>query len=176
MTVGAQGPMFRVAGEDGAIGAQLVDERCRAGGAGQLCPAAASLDGRPSGPGEQNGEGAQVREDLILADIGVLGRGLQRWCSRGGTSRRPGRRTSTIRAAPAPPACQQPGQQVPADRAGCAVRGDWVGRIVARNGTGTARLPPAHNQAACGSGGADRLGRRGNSEAIIKRMMIDISY
>ena len=47
MTAGAQGPMFRVVGEDGAIGAQLVDER---------------------------------------------------WCSRGVTGRRPGRRTSTIRA------------------------------------------------------------------------------
>jgi hypothetical protein len=47
VTAGAQGPMFRVVGEDGAIGAQLVDER---------------------------------------------------WCSRGVTGRRPGRRTSTIRA------------------------------------------------------------------------------
>ena len=72
MTAGAQGPAIGVVGEDGAIGAQLVDERCRVGGAGQLCPAAASSGGCPGRRGEQDGEGGQVRQDLVLADVSVL--------------------------------------------------------------------------------------------------------
>ena len=72
MTAGAQGPAIGVVGEDGAIGAKLVDERCRVGGAGQLCPAAASSGGCPGRRGEQDGEGGQVWQDLVFADIGVL--------------------------------------------------------------------------------------------------------
>ncbi len=69
---GAQGPAIRVVGEDHAVGAQLVDQRSRAVRAGQLRQAAVSAVGLPGEAGQQDGEGGQVREDLVLADIGVL--------------------------------------------------------------------------------------------------------
>ena len=73
MTAGAQGPAIRVVAQDGAVGAQLVDERCRAVRAGQLRPAAAPSDGPPGMAGEEDGECGQVREeDLVFADVGVL--------------------------------------------------------------------------------------------------------
>ena len=72
MTASAQGPAIGVVGEDGAIGAKLVDERCRAGGAGQLCPAEASSGGCPRGAGQQDGEGGQVRQDLVLELLRVF--------------------------------------------------------------------------------------------------------
>jgi hypothetical protein len=65
--------------------------------------AAAPADELPGRTGEQDGNSRQVRQDLVLTDIGVLGPGgiggQQRWCSRGGTGRRPCRRTTLIPAA-----------------------------------------------------------------------------
>jgi hypothetical protein len=72
VTAGAQGPAGRVVGQDGAVGAQLVDQRGRAGGAGQLSGSAARPAGFAGITGEQDGDSGQVREDLVLADIAVL--------------------------------------------------------------------------------------------------------
>ena len=70
--VSAQGPVIRVVGEDGAVRTELVDERCRVGRPGQLRPDAAPAGGLPGGADQQDGQGGQVRQDLVLADIGVL--------------------------------------------------------------------------------------------------------
>ena len=72
MTAGAQGPAIRVVGQDGAVGAQPVDQRGRTGGAGQLSGSAARPAGFPGITCEQDGDSGQVREDLVLADISVL--------------------------------------------------------------------------------------------------------
>ena len=53
VTVGAQGPAGRVVGEDGAVGAQLVDQRGRTGGAGQRGGSAARPAGFPGITGER---------------------------------------------------------------------------------------------------------------------------
>ena len=101
VTASAQGPAIGVVGEDGAIGAKLVDERCRVGGAGQLCPAEASPRrvsprGRPAGwRGRPGAAGSGPRGHRRSS--GGRDRGRWRWCSRGGTGRQPGRRTRLIR-------------------------------------------------------------------------------
>ena len=52
VTAGVAGPAGRVVGEDGAVGAQLVDQCGRTGGAGQLSGSAARAAGFPGITGE----------------------------------------------------------------------------------------------------------------------------
>ena len=73
MAGGAQGTAVRVVGEDGAVGAELVDQGCCAVRAGQLRRAAVRPGGFAGGAGEQDGDGGQVREDLVLSHVGVRG-------------------------------------------------------------------------------------------------------
>lgn len=70
----AQGLAVWVVGEDGAVRAKLVDQGCCIVRAGQLRQAAVPASRSPGRACEQDGEGGQVRQDLVLADIGVLGR------------------------------------------------------------------------------------------------------
>ncbi len=56
VTAGAQGPAGRIVGEDGAVGAQLVDQRGRAGRAGQRGGSAARPAGFPGITGDQDGD------------------------------------------------------------------------------------------------------------------------
>jgi len=72
VAAGVQGPAIRVVSEDDAIGAQPVDQHGPVRGAGHLSGSAAVRSGYPGRRGEQDGEGGQVRQDLVLADIGVL--------------------------------------------------------------------------------------------------------
>src|SRR6185437_106833 len=73
VAVGAQGPAGRFVGEDGAAGAELVDQGCGTVRAGQLRQAAVCPVRFPGGDGEQDGDGGQVREDLVLPHVGVRG-------------------------------------------------------------------------------------------------------
>ena len=72
VTPGAERPVVRVIGQDNAIGAQLVDQHRRTGRAGHRSNAVAPRSRCPGGPGEQDAEGGQVRQDLVLADVSVL--------------------------------------------------------------------------------------------------------
>jgi hypothetical protein len=72
VTAGAERPACRVVGEDGAAGVELVDQGCGIIRAGQLCQAAVCPVRFTGGAGEQDGEGGQVREDLVLPHVGVL--------------------------------------------------------------------------------------------------------
>jgi hypothetical protein len=71
---GAQGLVVRVVGQHSACRTQLVNQvrgAVRAGQPGQA-PAARV---RFAAAGEEDGQGGQVRQDLVLADVGVLGPG-----------------------------------------------------------------------------------------------------
>jgi hypothetical protein len=70
---GAQGPAVWVVGEDDAADAELVDQGCCIGLAGYLSEAAVPAAGFPGRAGEQDGKGGQVRQDLVLAHVGVPG-------------------------------------------------------------------------------------------------------
>ena len=74
LAAGAQGPVIGVVGENDAIGAQLVDQSGRIIRSGQMrCTAAAAA--RCAGiADEQDADGGQVQQDLVLADIGILRR------------------------------------------------------------------------------------------------------
>jgi hypothetical protein len=69
LTAGAQGPGIGVVGEDDAAGAEPVDQGRRIARRG---------DGHAAFPvcrivtDEKDGEGGQVRQDLVLTDVGVL--------------------------------------------------------------------------------------------------------
>ena len=86
--------------------------------AGPVTWARPRFRGRAPAGGEQDGEGGQVGQDLVLAHVRVLrpagvragGAGVAVAAPVGGPSVGPRR----FKPAPAPPANQQPGQQVPA--------------------------------------------------------------
>jgi hypothetical protein len=64
--VGPQAPVLRIVGERATAGAQVVD---------QVRSLRRTSDRVYVALGEQDREGCQVRRDLVLADIGVLGPG-----------------------------------------------------------------------------------------------------
>ena len=137
VAVGVQGPAIRIVSEDDAIGAQPVDQHGPVRRAGHLSGSAALRSGYPGRRGRQDGDSGQVRRDLVLADIGVLrprgigdGRaGVPVAAPVGGPAIGPRR----FQPPSAPPARDQPGQQVPADRGsgraarrGRVLRGDEI--------------------------------------------------
>jgi hypothetical protein len=72
VAAGVQGPAIRVVGEDDAVGARPAGQHGAVRRAGHLSGSAAVRSGYPGRRGEQDGDSGQVRQDLILADIGVL--------------------------------------------------------------------------------------------------------
>jgi hypothetical protein len=64
---GAQGPVVHIVSEDDAIDAELVDQRCCIGGAGQLAGTDALAARSPGRAGEQDADSGQVGKDLVLA-------------------------------------------------------------------------------------------------------------
>src|SRR4029077_7242958 len=72
VTADAQGLADRVVGKYGAAGAELVDQGCCADRAAQLRQAAVPAGGFPGRTAEQDGDGGQVRQDLVLPHVGVL--------------------------------------------------------------------------------------------------------
>jgi len=67
----AECPVFRVVGEDGAVGAELVDQGCRAVRAGQLHQAEVPAGRSPGRGCKQDGDSGQVRENLVLPHVRV---------------------------------------------------------------------------------------------------------
>jgi hypothetical protein len=55
------------------MGAELVDQGSSIDWPGQLSYAAAAAGWRSGRTGEQDADGGQVRQDLVLADVGVAG-------------------------------------------------------------------------------------------------------
>src|SRR5580658_9885900 len=76
LVTGAQGPVVRVIGEDDAADAELVDQVCCTVRAGHLAGTGVRAAQFADAAGEQDGDGGQVRQDLVLAHVGV------RWSSR----------------------------------------------------------------------------------------------
>ena len=157
VAAGVQGPAIRVVSEDDAIGAQPVDQHGPVRRAGHLSGSAALRSGYPGRRGEQDGDSGQVRQDLVLADIGVLrprgigdGRaGVPVAAPVGGPAIGPRR----FQPPSAPPARDQPGQQVPADRGpgraarrGRVLRGDEISFADQRRVRGMFRDDPALGQ------------------------------
>ena len=99
-----QGPGVLVVGEGDLAVAQAPDRLGDAGRVGHVDPGSGAPPSAPGGlcPREQQVQGRQVRQDAILADVGVSpGPGLvwQRCCDRGGTGRRLSRWTRLIPSA-----------------------------------------------------------------------------
>ena len=126
-------------------------------------PRFASGGSCPAAPASRMAQGGQVRQDLVLADVGVLrpgrvrarGAGVAVAAPVGGLAVGPGR----FHPPPAPPAGQQPGQQVPARRraragprgAARVLGGDEVGladqrrvRRVPGDDPAVGQVPPLH--------------------------------
>ena len=131
---GADGPRVRVVGESDACGPQLIDQACRLTRSGDLQSAVRQ---RPIVATEEDGKGGQVRQNLILTDIGVLWPAGARAGGAGVAVAAPvGRlavRPSRFEPPPALAAGQQPGQQIPshsgarrAARRGGVLGGDKV--------------------------------------------------
>jgi hypothetical protein len=120
----AQGKIARVVGEDDTVGAEPVDQGCRIGRAGHLYETEVPAARFPGRAREQESESGQVRQNLVLAHARGLrpagvragGTGVAVAAPVGGLPVGPRR----LQAPPAPPACQEPGQQVPACAAGPA--------------------------------------------------------
>src|SRR6266702_5421222 len=66
---GADGPGVRAVGKGDACGAQLVDQACCLAWGGDLHGAVRQ---RLIVAVEEDGQGGQVRQDLVLTDVGVL--------------------------------------------------------------------------------------------------------
>lgn len=94
----------RVVGEDGARSSQLVDEVRGLGGAGGLHGATVVRHGVVSG---EDGQGGQVRQDLIFADVGVLRLAGSRAGGAGAAMAAP------VSGPPVGPGCFQPGPHLP---------------------------------------------------------------
>ena len=72
VVLAAESPLVRVVGEDAAHGAQAVDQirgLRRGGHLRNVLPAAGRC---LAGPAQEDGDGRQVGEDLVPADVGVL--------------------------------------------------------------------------------------------------------
>ena len=142
---GAEGPGVRVVSEDDARRPELVDQ-------GRRLSRSRDLRGAAGWRGvavQEDGHGGQARQDLILADVGVL-RPSWLWAGSagvavsapvGGLAVRPGR----FQPPSAPAAGQQPGQQVTSCR-----RARWAAR---RGGVSWAAMTSASLAGAGCAGG-----------------------
>ena len=121
---GTHGLLIRVIGQDRACCAQLVDQVCGAGRAGQLSLAPVARFGFAAVACEEDGDGGQVRQDLVprarRCSWAGRDRGRWRWSSRPAPVRGPAVGPAAgFQPPPAPAARDEPGQQVP-DAAGPA--------------------------------------------------------